>query len=319
MTLKKVVSVFLMALMVSGVAFGYFGKVNAESSIPKPSVPEFTLKYVDDSYDVPPTYGVDPYTGKTVLTQAGYHIQNASVELIIKNQPYHSYRNENGSLVWLFYYIAVKGHFENWTTINWTSYWMNQKSSESHPDGFTPSSDSEYTVITYGLVGDNGTDTAYKYRSSTAYNSPFYYGYYDYTLGNVSVGDQVDFRVQAIIGYSTRINETLSVPPIGLEPGDVPHYYIFTGQSSDWSNTQTVTIGDNTTIADSGSSPSPSAEASNTPEKPTATSQQPGEQLGILFGLGWSEIIIIVLLAVIAVLLAAAVVYLRKRSVKRAV
>ena len=33
-------------------------------SIPKPSVPEFTLKYVDNSHNVLPIYGVDPYTGK---------------------------------------------------------------------------------------------------------------------------------------------------------------------------------------------------------------------------------------------------------------
>jgi hypothetical protein len=44
-------------------------------SIPKPSVPEFSLKYVDHSYDVPTTYGTDPYTGKTIITQEGYHVQ----------------------------------------------------------------------------------------------------------------------------------------------------------------------------------------------------------------------------------------------------
>jgi hypothetical protein len=43
----------------------------ASASIPKPSVPEFTLKFVDYSYDVPPTYGIDPYTGKVVMTNTG--------------------------------------------------------------------------------------------------------------------------------------------------------------------------------------------------------------------------------------------------------
>lgn len=248
-------------------------------SIPKPSIPEFTLKYVDSSYDVPPTYGIDPYTGKTVLTQAGYHIQNNSVELIIKNQPYQSYRNENGSLVWLYYVVAVKGHFEKWTYENWASQTIYSKTYDSYPNGYIPSSDSEYTVVTYGLGGDNGTDTAYEYRSPT-YNTPFYYGYYDYTLGNISVGGQVDFRVQAIIGYSTRINETFSGPPIGLDPGESYHYYIFTGQTSDSSNSQTVTISDTS----NSSSPNPTSppESTVTPTvtpttSPTAVSTMPDE------------------------------------------
>jgi hypothetical protein len=266
-------SVLLAAILVGGLilAIAHFGKVQAStdvSGIPKPSVPEFTLKYVDHSYDVPPTYGIDPYTGKTMLTQSGYHVQNNSVELIIKNQPYHSYRNENGSLIWLYYLVAIKGHFENWTDDNWASQTINLKTYDSYPLNYIPSSEnSEYTVITYGLDGDNGTDTAYQYRSPTYYTPP-YYGYYDYTLGNVSVGGQVDFRVQSIIGYSTRINETLSGPPIGLDPGDVPHYYIFTGQTSDWSNTQTITIGESQT-------PTPSPANSPTPsQEPTLTQEQ---------------------------------------------
>ena len=84
--------------------------VNAQT-IPKPSVPEFTLKYVDNSYDVPSTYGIDPFTGKNVMTQAGYHIQNKSIEVIVKNQPFSSYRNENNSLIELHYYILTKGHY----------------------------------------------------------------------------------------------------------------------------------------------------------------------------------------------------------------
>ncbi len=52
MELKTTLSLFLMALMVSGVAFGYFGGVNAES-IPKPSVPEFSVQVIDLSYIIP--------------------------------------------------------------------------------------------------------------------------------------------------------------------------------------------------------------------------------------------------------------------------
>lgn len=50
---------------------------NAQTT-PKPSVPEFTLKYVDNSYDVPSTTTstTDPYTGKTITTTTpGYRIE----------------------------------------------------------------------------------------------------------------------------------------------------------------------------------------------------------------------------------------------------
>jgi hypothetical protein len=116
-------------------------------SIPKPTVPEFTLKYVDHSYDVPPTYETDPYTGKTVLTQAGYHVQNNSVELIIKNQPYHSYTNENGSRIWLYYLVAVKGHFDNWKYDDWVSKEIYQKTYDSYPLAYKPSSESSDTIL----------------------------------------------------------------------------------------------------------------------------------------------------------------------------
>ena len=123
-------------------------------------------------------------------------------------------------------------------------------------------------MITFGLEGDNGTETAYKYRSPT-YNFPPYYGYYNYDLGNITFGGQVDFRVQAIIGYSTRINTTFSGPPIGLEPGESYHYYIFTGQSSNWSNIQTITIPEGTV------STSASPNSTTSTQNPTSTPTVP--------------------------------------------
>lgn len=39
----------------------------------KPSVPEFTVKLVDNSYDVPPTQTTDPYTGTKTIP--GYHVK----------------------------------------------------------------------------------------------------------------------------------------------------------------------------------------------------------------------------------------------------
>ena len=53
-------------------------------SIPKPSVPDFTLRIVAHPYDVAQTTTVDPYTGKTITTEYGYHIENKSIEVTIK-------------------------------------------------------------------------------------------------------------------------------------------------------------------------------------------------------------------------------------------
>lgn len=49
-------------------------------TIPKPSVPEFTVKYVNASYNVTTS---NPYTGLDEIKQ----ISNNSIEVLIKNQP----------------------------------------------------------------------------------------------------------------------------------------------------------------------------------------------------------------------------------------
>jgi hypothetical protein len=102
---------------------------------------------------------------------------------------------------------------------------------------------------------------------------------------------QVDFQVQAMIGVINRvIKGPMSAP------------WVFTGESSDWSSTQTIAIGEVTqtaTLNPSQSSTSPSA-------NPTASQ---------VFGLDCVGIVAVVLLVVIAVLLVFVVFYLRRRSV----
>ena len=94
--LGRVLSILLVTLLtLSGLIMVEF--VSAQA-IPKPSVPEFTLKYVDNSYDVPPTYGTDAYTGRTIIIQAGYYVQNISIEFIIKNSPFTTFKDTNGNL-----------------------------------------------------------------------------------------------------------------------------------------------------------------------------------------------------------------------------
>ena len=85
---------------------------------PKPSVPAFTLKYVDNSYDVSPIYSADQYTGNTVMTQAGYHVENKSVELTITNKPFSSFKDASGNTLNLYYDIRWKGYYGDY----WADY-----------------------------------------------------------------------------------------------------------------------------------------------------------------------------------------------------
>ena len=177
------------------------GSVTAQS-ITKPSVPEFTVKYVDNSYDVPPTYGVDQYTGEKVVTEGGYHVDNRTVEFTIKNQPFNPYVDASGNNISLYYYFRYKGPYGD----DWSYY-----PDTSHTYGYyvglfpdTSASNSEYTVI--------------------GVNFP--------TL-EIPIDSEVEFQVQSIMGYVDKGSS------ISMFAGG---YMGFTGERSGWSETQTIII-----------------------------------------------------------------------------
>ncbi len=115
----------------------------ASNAVPKPSVPEFTLKVVAHPYDVPPTYEIDQYTGQNIKTSSGYHVENKSVEVIIKNQPFSSTLDESGNYTSLFYNIQFKGHYAN----EW-----------SHAEVCYNTSNSAYTLISISFEGQDIPD-----------------------------------------------------------------------------------------------------------------------------------------------------------------
>jgi hypothetical protein len=161
MATKKPTTYFLISLMIAGLALSSLCLANAEAAIPKPSVPEFSLKIVDHSYDVPSstTTKTDPYTGeKTVTIHHGYHIENKSVEIQTKNQPFKPYQ-EGATSIGLCYNISYKGHYED----TWKYYWCYDY------DWFFWQSSSDYTTITPAPL--------------------------------LPAKGEVDFRVQAQIGY----------------------------------------------------------------------------------------------------------------------
>ena len=82
-------------------------------SIPKLSIPEFTVELGDHSYVVPSYTSPDPYTGDPI-THPSYTVENITIDITIKNQPF----TPPDSLTNLYYNIRVKGNFEqSWTEL----------------------------------------------------------------------------------------------------------------------------------------------------------------------------------------------------------
>ena len=198
--------------------------------------------FFDNSYDVPPRYDFDPYTGKDVIMEAGYHVQEKIVEVVIKNQPFTSYTDANGNVISLYYSIRIKGSFgDYWWSPSYSDY--NQFDDEGERVNYVGAdADLDYTVIDYGLVGNNGTRTLHNL--------------------DISDGGKADFQVQAFRGYKTRVDDPF-VPGVPVnDPTNPPHHFVFTGELSDWSTTQTLTIPENQTPT---SSPEPTPTPIQTP------------------------------------------------------
>jgi hypothetical protein len=149
-----------------------------------PSVPQFTVKYVDS--DIP------------------------AIVVTINNQqfiPYPKTVNRTEYWIHLYYDVRAKGHNEeNWTnTFNLFYY------------GYVAQSEGLSTVLYFAYQG-NG----YYFL----HNQPHIF--FNYSI--YATSDQMDFQVQAMIGYF-RLSDNVSIS-----------LFVFEGQTSKWSNTQTVTI-----------------------------------------------------------------------------
>jgi hypothetical protein len=230
---KSLILLLIISFAISGLSLSI--KPTTAQTITKPSVPEFTVKYVDFSYDVPATYGIDQYTGKNVTINEGYHVDNRSIEFTIKNQQFTPYTDSNGNSIKVYYNFGFKGNYGD----VWTYYPLDSNGrSVFHYGGIFV----EVTPIAY--VASNSTYTVLLLSSSLLGTG------YRQTLPD---GVQVNFQVQALVGYFV-VNEY--------------GYYILTGESSDWSSTQTVTIGETST------SPNPTPSPTNT-ISPTPTPTVP--------------------------------------------
>lgn len=258
-------------------------------SMPKPSVPQFSIQVVDRSYDVPTTYYTDPYTGKQVAN-SGYHVEDIRLEGKIKNQHFASYAISNPNStsrydtylnIDFYYDIRYKGHFGD----KWTSLYGSE--------------DYEFLKQEYSNEFTNFTVSRYN------------------TFLGFGDGDQIDFQVRAVIGY-----ETWGF--VGGWP-----YRILNGEGSGWSKTLTVTISKNDssntyastidnspypTLTSTQPPPAPTPTASATPmQSPTVTPTQPVTQTGVmLFSQNQIVIIFVISCILIGVLVIVLVFYRRK-------
>ncbi len=158
----RVALMIIVILAVSSLIVG----AGAQGSFAKPTVPEFTVKIVDHSSYVPPSYGTDPYSGESVETRAGYTSGGRAFEFTIKNQPYSKS---------LFYNFRFKGHYE--------TEWVNHPFSTSH-------SFSEYSTCIGAPI----------YPASNSEYSVILVDFGKITFGGFPDYGEVDLQVQALVG-----------------------------------------------------------------------------------------------------------------------
>jgi hypothetical protein len=246
--------------------------VHAETSIPKPDVPTFTARLIDNSYDVPTTYTTDPCTGRLV-TNLSHQVDNKTVEVKINNQPFTPTTVDGLGKTSFVFNVRVKGHFAK----DWINFYM-------MGEGPTPSN-TDSTVISYQLIPTQ-PDQGYTLESLDRNIS-------SNSISELPPNSQIDFQVEAMIGYWSRTTEFNSMH--------------FTAQESGWSSSQTVTIPGNAATATSNTSASP------TQAIPTINT---GPIIKTYLGLNYGEIIIIAILSVIVVLLVILIAVFQRKKVK---
>ena len=245
--LRRTASLILVVLLA---ASSLMMAESACAQVAKPSVPEFTVKYADHSYDVPPTYTKDPYTGQSRISSYGHHVDNRTIEVTIKNQPFTPYTDANGNSVQFYYNIRSKGHFDDWG------------SSSSHNMNSLQMMPSAYTVVSINVAD-----------------------------WNIPAGGQIDFQVDATTSYtnysSSSSSSSTSYGCGGFSSAPAPQTTV---ENSDWSGTQTVTVG----------------------------AVNPIGSVGALFGVSWETIILIaVVVVVVLVAVVLAIVFFVLRGGKK--
>jgi len=182
----------------------------AQSGVTNPSIPAFDVTLQTYPHYIPPTYGVDPSTGKAVMTKEGYTEVEKWVRVEIGGQPFLRYNNSDGQLISLSYNVRWKGNHD--------TSWQYIPQDIHYGDAAEPwDSQAIGRLISLGFKGIPKGPAE---------------GWMELLDPNAT---KIDFQVEALIGYYD-INDA------------------FVGQSSGWSNTQTIIVSDNSSTANSGTS-----------------------------------------------------------------
>jgi hypothetical protein len=133
---KPALGFVLAALTVCSLVLGCFSVAWAQTTIPKPSVPQFTISLEGPSFLSNTTYRLDPNSGQ-VVADLGFTNQYTSVVLTIQNQPFDS---SNGKV---YYGIQVKNQ-------NTGNQWQNITYDGPYPE---QTSDSKTTELRLNIQG----------------------------------------------------------------------------------------------------------------------------------------------------------------------
>jgi hypothetical protein len=265
-------------------------------SFPQPTIPKFTLKFVNSSYVESPVSSPDPYTGKNELVQTSNYALNLSVEMTIYNQPFTPYVDSKSNQIVLLYNVEWKPHY----SADWNGFGANRSLVASNSWFVGPMSTT--------LISPNAPTTTYRFglgqNNATA---PLTTGpdYGDGNLGTIPLNGQgqVDFKVEAFIGYAT----TLETNPLS-DPYHRTYEYdaLITGPSSGFSNVQTITIPANVPSSSQSSpvprlSSAPTSTSTPTPSSTSVSSSQPTSFWLVISTI--SFVVIAILLALISALL----------------
>jgi hypothetical protein len=251
----------------------------------KPSTPQATIKFVNATYPVPST---DPYTGKTSTVLAG----NYSVIITIKNQAVNDPNSQ------IYYNVRIKPHYDPskpWAEIFGVWYYISKVNGDTLEYAYFISpyapiqSAGSYTTITLTLK----TDDVYG-KPGIYYRIPSYYNATDV----VPDGGEVDFQVQTLTGHATQ--RWVSRSPFTTTVGGQEENAVALDAASDWSETQTVRMGDGATAQETQATPEPQT-SSGTAGLASDNNWQVNDLVVLVVAV--SAVIIVTIVAVAAVLI----------------
>lgn len=295
--MRKTITTALIMILAASCIMG--AESSSAQSNSKPSAPEFTVSYVDYSYDVPPTYHIDEFSGRNVSNNNGYRIDQQSVLFKIKNQPFTTYNDSSGNTVNLYFNFRYRGHF----------------GAECHYYPFSGS----FGTVRYGCTFYSFTDEQPQIpQSGSEYTEKSLALNFLFGENKPSIGSPVDFQVQAIVGHIDYAGDG---------------YYTFDGSQGDWSPINTLTIGTNQVTVTASASPvsqsdnstiqvsetptliaEPTAVATDEPSTNPSETNQQNIQADSAMGFDWQTVTIAILS--LAVALSVTVIVVQQRRLR---